>query len=526
MSQLHLLMTHRAAGTIAALTALIALAAVDSAHAEVGVNVFGISRHLKNPLDEELREFNPGLGLNWTFSQAGRGSLEGNVGIYQDSYGHANYHLSLGGRVRVAGPFDLGLQLINASSASFNDGEPVLTPYPFLAARLPGATLNVAYIPEIRSINAMPSLATYVTVFPWPRPEGDDARQAAPAGAGSALEFEITRLADIEGYDSAGFLWRHMFDESNGLRLGVRIDGRISTTDYDDWSTGPDGEYTASMLAQYLNRRAARGRWRPYWATGLETRFSAGDGREAVREAWRTDLGVEYRLVEGVALAVEYGLELAYAWREGYAYENFAGPAGRSLTFAGTGARLVLLASRGEADAAGTAEASQPLSGPVVLLGPNLETYPLFVGAAVAWHWRPSPTRGWRVALQPEINASHADQRRDQRYTFEVRGERLFRRPGASGTAAYWGLGPVARFNYTEYHYVDEEEQTGVDINRSGAFGLTALVGAEFPVTKGLYVLAEYSTDLTWFTFNNSNYVIHGWGIAANHARLGLASAF
>jgi hypothetical protein len=51
-------------------------------------------------------------------------------------------------------------------------------------------------------------------------------------------------------------------------------------------------------------------------------------------------------------------------------------------------------------------------------------------------------------------------------------------------------------------------------------------VGTEFPVTTGLYVLAEYSTDLTWSTFGSSNYSGRGWGIYTNNVRLGLASAF
>jgi len=499
--------------------------ATAEARAEVGINVYGLSHHLKNPLNEELREFNPGLGLQWTFSRAGRGSLEGNVGIYQDSYGHANHHLSLGGRVRVAGPIELGLQMINASSSSFNGGEPILTPYPFVAARLPGATLNLAYIPEVQSINAMPSLATFVTIYPWRR-AADSPNEPAPAGAGSVLEFGIAGLARINGFSGNGMLWRHMFDERRGMRLGVMLDGTVSTWHNRDQESGPDGYYDAALLLQYLSRGEPRGRWRPYWATGLETQFYAGYGADRLTEAWRSDLGVEYRIGDGLALALEYGVKLTYSWRDVLAFEDYSETAERRLNLRGTGTRLALLVSRGAADGGAPMDPQQPVSGPVVLLGSDLDTQP-FDNAAVAWHWRPSPTRGWRLALRPDISTEQHDLDRDRRFGLEIRGERLFRRPQAGGVATYWGLGPILRFSYSDARYSYDDGSTASYANRSTAVGLTSLVGAEIAITEGLYALAEYSADLRWTrSDDNNDYLSNRWEIGVNEVRLGLASAF
>lgn len=62
------------------------------------------------------------------------------------------------------------------------------------------------------------------------------------------------------------------------------------------------------------------------------------------------------------------------------------------------------------------------------------------------------------------------------------------------------------------------------EIRRSLQAGVTALVGAEYPVADGVSVLAEYSCDLTLgVTTYSDDYRSKGLGIGTNAVRLGLA---
>jgi hypothetical protein len=515
----------------AAIALLLASAPAVAADGNLGVNVFGFSHHLKNPYGDELHEFNPGLGLQWTFARDGRGSVDGNVGIYSDTFGRANYHLSLGGRVRVAGPLDIGVQMINAVSASLADGEPVLTPYPFLAARLGRVTWNVAYIPEVQSFNAMPAVATFVTVRPW-RDDDSDGEAAAPAaaeapGAGSALEFTVPRVPALSGLHERGFIWRHMFDDRRGLRLGFELLGTVTTSHHPDATYGPDGEYEASLLTQYLWRQAPRGRWRTYWATGLEVQFLASSYySSSVLETWRTDLGAECTLGGGLALAAEYGVRLEY---NAYPAHGGPGEVSRSLNLTGSSGRLALVVTRPDGRTATAAAVAGTMagSGPVVLLGSDFTLAP-FEGAAFAWQWRPASSAGWRLAATPQARNHHDGPSRAEKYALGLRLERLHYRRG-SGAAAYWGLGALAAFDYNSSRSTEVVPDFEVPnwIRRRFHAGATAVLGVEYPLTRDLCALAEYSCDLL-LTFSSVSdaYRESSWSVATNPVRLGLAAVF
>ena len=516
---------------VAAAFILAAPAAATATGDELGVNVFGFSHHLKNPYGDELHEFNPGLGLQWTFARDRRGSVDGNLGIYSDTFGHANYHLSLGGRVRVAGPLDIGVQMINAVSASLADGEPVLTPYPFVAARLGRVTWNVAYIPEVQSFNAMPAVATFVTVRPW-RDDDRDGEAAAPVaaeapGAGSALEFTVPRVPALSGLHERGFIWRHMFDDRRGLRLGFELQGTVTTSHYPDETYGPDGDYEASLLTQYLWRQAPRGHWRTYWATGLEVQFLAGTYySSSVRETWRTDLGAEYALGRGLALAVEYGARLEYS-----AHPSHGGPGevARELNLTGNSGRLALVVTRPDGGAATAAAVAGTMagSGPVVLLGSDFSLAP-FEGATFAWQWRPASSAAWRLAATPQLRDQRDGSSRAEKYALGLRLERLHYRRG-SGAAAYWGLGALAAFDYSSSLSPVEipDFETENWVRRRFHAGATAVLGVEYPLTRDLCALAEYSCDmLLTFSSVSNIYRESSWSVATNPVRLGLAAVF
>jgi hypothetical protein len=503
-----------------------ALAATGAARAEMAVNVFGFSHHLNAYEGSGLREFNPGAGLQWTFAQTKRGALNGNLGVYQDSYGHANWHLSLGARVRLIGGVWVGAQMIDAVSPSLNDGYPVLTPYPLVTVRLHAVDVNMAYIPEVGSFNGLSTLATFVTVYPWGSDDpGSDEDQAAQDDSWQALEFTVNGLDGISGLNVNGFMWRHMFNDGHGLRLGTRLSGDLRKDTYNDVESEPRGTYDATLLLQYLRRHEQRGHVRPYWATGLQTDFRAGYGSSGLDFEWRTNVGVEYTLSRNAALALESGLGVVYhrfAYNEGFPDEY------REWYLTQPSVRMMLVARRGGDDAAattGTAGRSGVGSALLVMIGPNFRVQPL-EGSAIAWRRLDDTGRGWRWLLQPNLRTSDRDEDGRTEFDLMVRAERIRRRVGDDGVADYWGLGPLVRYKYYEY-WQEYDDDVETNLNRSLAIGVSAVVGAEFRIVGDIHVLAEYSASLRWMReLSGATARRTSWRLANDDVRLGLAVGF
>ncbi|MBK7771360.1 MAG: hypothetical protein IPI48_12795 [bacterium] len=164
----------------------------------------------------------------------------------------------------------VGAQMIDAVSPSLNDGYPVLTPYPLVTVRLHAVDVNMAYIPEVGAFNGVSTLATFVTVRPWRQRRPEKPAKAGRAGRLLGDGVRPRYLGSINGPGRSGFMWRHMFDEGHGLRLGTRLSGDLRKDTYNDVESEPRGTYDATLLLQYLRRHEPRGHVRPYWATGLE----------------------------------------------------------------------------------------------------------------------------------------------------------------------------------------------------------------------------------------------------------------
>ncbi len=514
------------------LVAALALSVVSPcAHAgEVGVNIFGFSHHFKNPYDDDLSEFNPGLGAQWTFARSARASLEINGGVYRDSFAHANYHLSLGGRVRAGGPFEFGLQLINAKSQSLNDDHPVVTPYPFVAVRTPRATIHLTYMPELKSFNGLPAMATFVTVYPW----GDRAARRArdldetASTRSSALEFNIDGLGTLSGLGGySGLMWRNMFDDRNGLRLGGRLTGYIVSSSRGDVTDGPSGTFTAEVLMQYLRRQQPHGPLRTYWATGLQTMFYGGSPIEETHVAWQSDFGVEYSLTPDVALLVEYGLALRYE-RDAFNHPDFP-DAQEFVQLASSGAQLKLVTAWGRTgDGVMAAAAATTLpSGPIVELAGDLHAS-AFSGYGIGWRWASSPTRGWRLVGSPLVDRKANDGHRLNNYALNARAERIRRQPGTGGLSSYWGYGPILALRYTEYLYdADSSNGRANDHYLVLTGGATAVVGVDYALGAHVQVLAEYSADLSMeWGRNSGDSRSTTWRFGNDKVRLGLGTTF
>lgn len=506
------------------------LAAPRPGRAEVAVNVFGFSKHFKESADGPMREFNPGAGLQWTFAQSRRGSLETNVGVYSDSFGHAAWHWSLGGRWRVQGPFELGLQLINGASASHNEGYPVLVPYPFVAARLNRVTLNIAYLPEAGGVNGVPALATYVTVRPWRQSSEEKASATADSVSHSAIEFGLRYLGMYNNLGTSGITWRHMFDEGHGLRMGFDLNGSIGKFQYAAGRTASDGSYEGSLLLQYLRRYATRGRVRPYWASGLEVFYDTDDDLNDLDQSWRSSVGFEYPLDEGMFLAFEYELDATYMRSRRLDERGGVVNEERGWHVSSTGAHLALVIERGAAGP--TTGARDAGHGGGLVFGVQGLTLTEISEATIAWRKLQGPTRAWRYAISQVFQSDRRADTRTQESAardiidFTVRAERHFRRPASDRLTTYWGVGPLVGFRYSDYAYTDHEGTESGDIRRAFRFGGTALVGAEYTFVANLYAFAEYSVDLDWRRTAWDDAVMKELTLEGKPVRLGLGTQF
>lgn len=505
---------------------------------ELGINVFGFSRHLDVSDGSSLREFNPGAGLQWRFSRSSRAGLDGNLGVYQDSFGHANWHLSLGARVRVLGALSVGAQMINAVSPSLNDGYPVLTPYPIATVSLPRVDLHLTYIPAVRSFNGIATVATFATVYPWGGGDDDDGA-AAPRNADrpdespdwQALEFTVNGLHGLYGLGQGGIMWRHMFDDRRGLRVGVQLAGEVSTTEFEGVSQPAAGNYAGELRLQYLRRAQPHGRLRPYWAAGLAHWFSADSYGTTLNMSLLGNLGVEYTLSPRLSLAVESGLAARYSREHDFDWPEFER---RAFQLEAGESRMVLLARRGAATPSGGAAAMQANvnapAGPalMVLLGGNLTVNP-FEGGAIAWRTLDESGRGWRFLAAPQIESQRRSDTVTHGDTFEsyglvVRAAHMRHHIDVDGFGDYWGFGPLVGYEYRHEKRNYDEYPESSRLYRSLSVGLGAVVGAEMPVTAGIRLLAEYSANLLWIRQSRNDGAHRTrWRIENDAVRLGLA---
>ena len=527
---LHRLLRTTAAATMLALSLLVV--SPQAGAGELGLNVYGLS-HYFNEAASGYHQVNPGLGVNWMFARSGRASLEGDAGIWSDAFAQANTHLSVGGRVRVAGPFALGVHLANTVASWADGGRVVVKPTPFVAVDLPRATWTVSYVPEVRTINPSAMLATYVTVYPWRAHRRGSLDEGGGTGF-SGLEFTIPRLGMLSGMTdyggglsynesaptgSDGFVWRHMFDDRQGLRLGCLFNG---TAGWFEPGARPVGTYNANLLIQYVRRQAPHGRLRTYWASGLESHFTGGYEHDYIDDSWATDFGLECNVGGGLALLLEYGLKVNYQWSTTY-YAGDPDTERATWHLAPTGARLAVVAWFDDAGPGTPAVAGQSrCSGPLVLLGENFK--PLATG--IGWQWASSPSRAWRVTAYPRVDDDRQSGTSYTAYGLSLRAERLWRRPGAHGVSTYWGAGPMAYY-FTDHRYQDYGDGSTFEAS-SHHFqcGATVLAGVDYPLGANLTVLAEYSAGLIYETYQYHESDQKLVSLQGNDVRLGLQAGF
>ena len=143
--------------------------AVPTASAEWGVNLYGLSYHWERDTAEENdwdNEFNPGLGLRYTFGEWLNASAFADAGAYYDSgrntavYGAAGLLWPLDRE----GRFNLGAALTAFHSDTYNNGDAFIAPIPLLALRFDHVTVNFTHFPKVSDFNSVNTTAMFLTI--------------------------------------------------------------------------------------------------------------------------------------------------------------------------------------------------------------------------------------------------------------------------------------------------------------------------------------------------------------------------
>jgi len=145
------------------------LASAAAAAGELGVNVYGLSYHFERERARAIgtdNEFNPGIGLRYRGDSAGRFQWYADAGVYRDSGRNAAKLAGAAVQWKATERLGLGAALVALHSRTYNRGRAFVTPLPVASYELGPATLNLAYIPRVGSLNSINTLGLWVTLWP------------------------------------------------------------------------------------------------------------------------------------------------------------------------------------------------------------------------------------------------------------------------------------------------------------------------------------------------------------------------
>jgi len=137
-----------------------------AAHADIGLNVYGLSYHFDRDKAKEIgvdNEFNPGLGLRWRKVEE-RWDWFADVGFYRDS-GRNTAKLAGFGALWHLGNFRLGGALALLHSDTYNRGDAFIAPLPVAAYEFRRVTLNMVYLPKVHEVNDINTLGFWATIW-------------------------------------------------------------------------------------------------------------------------------------------------------------------------------------------------------------------------------------------------------------------------------------------------------------------------------------------------------------------------
>src|SRR4051812_208757 len=136
------------------MTRLLLLAALlvpFAAHAELGINVYGLSYHLDRDKAHKLgvdNELNPGLGVRWRQAHSERLDWFADAGFYRDS-GRNTAVLAGGGALwHATGGLRLGGAIALLHSDTYNRGKAFIAPLPGAADDFRRGAPDMGVLPQ------------------------------------------------------------------------------------------------------------------------------------------------------------------------------------------------------------------------------------------------------------------------------------------------------------------------------------------------------------------------------------------
>ena len=133
------------------------------------MNVYGLSWHFDRDKAKELDKgngFNPGAGVRWQpepLSEKFSWFLD--AGAYHDSGRNTAVLAGAGLHWHATERLRLGGALVFFNSETYNSGRPFIAPLPIAAWDFGRVTLNMAYMPKVRTLNDINTLGFWATVW-------------------------------------------------------------------------------------------------------------------------------------------------------------------------------------------------------------------------------------------------------------------------------------------------------------------------------------------------------------------------
>ena len=147
----------------AALLAL--LLGAGAAHADIGLNIYGLSYHFDRDKAKELgltHEFNPGLGIRWRRADPGVFAV---AAAYSESAANTAVVSGAGYPSRAGDSLRLGGALALFRSDTYIKGDAFIAPIPLAAYEYRRVTFNLAYFPKWRDTNLTNQVGGWITVW-------------------------------------------------------------------------------------------------------------------------------------------------------------------------------------------------------------------------------------------------------------------------------------------------------------------------------------------------------------------------
>ncbi len=131
----------------------------------IGLNIYGKSYHFLKPYQhrENLNETNLGLGIRASFGNKTSGTYFIEGGFFKDTFKHRATYIAAGYMFRLWQQFRVGFNAGIYKTLSINRGGTAAI-VPLASYTVKFITLNVAYLPKFRNINAYHTLVGYLTI--------------------------------------------------------------------------------------------------------------------------------------------------------------------------------------------------------------------------------------------------------------------------------------------------------------------------------------------------------------------------